>query len=276
MDDIILKADNLYFTYDGNRTPSLSGLSLAVRRGSRVALMGPNGSGKSTFFLCCNGIHRPDSGTILFDGQPVSYTKKGLLNLRRNVGIVFQDPDSQLFSASVFQEISFGVMNLGASEKEARLAVEKVMEEMDITACKDKPVHALSGGQKKLVSIADILVMNPRLVILDEPTAALDPGHEALVTAAIDRMSQKGITVMTATHDVDYAFQWADQVVILKDGKLLREGTPEDVFSDVEILRMANLRQPAPLTLFRRLCQKGILDPSLPVPKSLDELEQYL
>ena len=276
MDDILLKAENLFFTYDGNRTPSLSGLSLTVRRGSKVALMGPNGSGKSTFFLCCNGIHRPSSGTILFNGQPIDYSRKGLLSLRRNVGIVFQDPDNQLFSASVRQEISFGILNLGVSEEEAGHAVDRIMEEMDITDYKDKPVHALSGGQKKLVSIADVLVMNPQLVILDEPAAALDPAHEALVDAAVQRMCQKGITVMIATHDVDYAFRWADRIIILKEGKTLKEGSPEDVFSDTEMLRRANLRQPAALSLFRRLCGRGVLDPSLPVPRSLEKLEQYL
>ena len=122
MNDTILKADNLYFSYDNDKSHSLNGLSLEIKRGTKVALMGANGSGKSTFFLCCNGIHKPSGGTLCFNGQPVDYSKKGLLELRSKVGIVFQDPDDQLFSASVSQEISFGILNLGLSEEKAKKA----------------------------------------------------------------------------------------------------------------------------------------------------------
>lgn len=148
-DDIILKAENLYFSYDDEKTHSLNGLSLEIRRGRRIAFMGANGSGKSTFFLCCNGVHRPSSGTVYFEGEPVDYSRKGLLALRRNVGIVFQDPDNQLFSASVYQEISFGILNLGVSPDEAAREVENVIERLEITPFRSKPTHALSGGQKK-------------------------------------------------------------------------------------------------------------------------------
>ena len=123
MKDIILKAQELYFSYDDENTHSLNGLSLEIQRGKKVAFMGANGSGKSTFFLCCNGIHRPSSGTLFVDGKPIDYSKKGLLDLRQKVGIVFQDPDNQLFSASVYQEISFGILNLGISE-DGGLAVQ--------------------------------------------------------------------------------------------------------------------------------------------------------
>ena len=114
--DMILKADNLHFSYDDDNSHSLNGLSLEIRRGQKVAFMGANGSGKSTFFLCCTGIHKPQSGKLYFNGEEVNYNKKGLLHLRSKVGIVFQDPDNQLFSASVYQEISFGILNLGVSK----------------------------------------------------------------------------------------------------------------------------------------------------------------
>ena len=117
--DVILKAENLYFSYDDEKTHSLNGLSLEIRKGRKIAFMGANGSGKSTFFLCCNGIHQPTSGTLYFHGEPVNYSREGLLKLRQKVGIVFQDPDNQLFSASVYQEISFGILNLGVYEEEA-------------------------------------------------------------------------------------------------------------------------------------------------------------
>lgn len=274
--DVILKAENLYFSYDDEKTHSLNGLSLEIRKGRKIAFMGANGSGKSTFFLCCNGIHQPTSGTLYFHGEPVNYSREGLLKLRQKVGIVFQDPDNQLFSASVYQEISFGILNLGVSEEEAKKEVEAIIEEMEITPYRHKPTHALSGGQKKQVSIADILVMHPEIVILDEPAAALDPKHTALVNDAVDRMTADGITVLMATHDVNYAFEWADEVVLLKDGQVLMHGAPTEVFSNRTALAQTNLEQPAALQLFDSLCQKGILKTSLPVPHNLAALEAYI
>lgn len=274
--DIILKADNVYFSYDDQKSHSLNGLSLEIGRGKKIAFMGANGSGKSTFFLCCNGIHKPDKGTIYFDGQPLDYSRDGLLKLRSKIGIVFQDPDNQLFSASVYQEISFGILNLGVSEEDARKEVEQVIDTLEIEPFRHKPTHALSGGQKKQVSIADILVMHPEIIILDEPAAALDPKHTALVNRIVDQMTENGITVIMSTHDVNYAMEWADEIVLLKDGKLLMQGTPTEVFSNKSALAATNLEQPACLQLFDSLCSKGILKMSLPVPKNLAQLESYI
>lgn len=275
-EDIILKADNLFFSYDNEKTHSLNGLSLEIKRGHKIAFMGANGSGKSTFFLCCNGIHQPSSGTLYFNGEPVDYSRKGLLKLRSKVGIVFQDPDNQLFSASVYQEISFGILNLGVPEDEAKEQVEKVIDYLEITPFRHKPTHALSGGQKKQVSIADILVMNPDIIILDEPAAALDPKHTTMVNTIVDQLTENGITVMMATHDVNYAMAWADDVFLFKDGKVLIHGTPEQVFSNKSALASTNLEQPACLQLFDSLCKKGILKTSLPIPRSLPQLESYI
>lgn len=276
MNDVIIKADNLYFSYDDETSHSLNGLSLEIRRGKKIAFMGANGSGKSTFFLCCNGIHKPTSGTLYFDGAPVDYSRAGLLKLREKVGIVFQDPDNQLFSASVYQEISFGVLNLGKSEAEAKQEVEQVIEQMEITPFRHKPTHALSGGQKKQVSIADVLVMHPDVVILDEPAAALDPRHNTMVNQMMDQLTARGVTVLMSTHDVNYAFEWADEIMLFQDGRLLMHGTPCDVFSNKRALAQTNLEQPAALQLFDSLCKKGILKSSLPVPRTLQKLEEYI
>ena len=254
----------------------LNGLSLEIKRGQKVAFMGSNGSGKSTFFLCCNGIHRPSSGTLYFDGEPVTYDKKGLLKLRSKVGIVFQDPDNQLFSASVYQEISFGILNLGVSEEDAKKEVEEVIDHLEITPFRHKPTHSLSGGQKKQVSIADILVMHPDIIILDEPAAALDPKHTTMVNHIVNRLTEAGITVLMATHDVNYAYEWADEIMLFHEGKVLMHGTPADVFSNKAVLARTNLEPPAVLELFDSLCMKGILKPTLPVPKNLKTLEKYI
>ena len=272
----IIKADNLYFTYDGENTPALNGLSLDIQKGKKIAVMGANGSGKSTFFLCLNGILKPQKGTLSFCGTPYSYDRKSLLELRHRIGIVFQDPDNQLFSASVLQEISFGILNLGADSETALKETEKIMDALDITELKDRPTHILSGGQKKQGAIADILVMHPDIVILDEPAAALDPKHTALVNGTIDQMTEAGLTVLISTHDPDYAFSWADQIILFHQGRVLKSGSPIEVFSDQAALTLTNLSRPAVLSMYGSLCRKKIINTGIPIPKNLMELEQII
>lgn len=276
VNDILLKAKQLSYTYEGSDVPALNGLSLEIRRGRKVACMGANGSGKSTFFLCCNGIRKPDSGQLYFEGHPLDYSKKGLLSLRSKVGVVFQDPDNQLFSANVLQEISFGPLNLGLTQQETRRRAEQVMERLGITSFAHRPVHALSGGQKKLVAIADILVMEPSLILLDEPAAALDPIHTRIVREIIDEISASGITVVTATHDVDYAWSWADDVLLFHEGQLLAFGSPKDVFTQKKLLETASLETPCVLKIFQALQKGGFLPESLPCPRTINELESLL
>lgn len=275
-DSVILELKQVSFSYDPEEKPALQQVDLKIRRGQKVAFMGANGSGKSTLFLCMNGIYRPEHGTVLFHGKPVEYTKKGLLELRSKVGIVFQDPDSQLFSANVTQEISFGILNLGVPEMEARMEVKKVIEKLGITPFQDRPTHALSGGQKKRVSIADILVMHPEVVILDEPAASLDPKHTKLVNAYIDQLVEEGITVLIATHDMEYACAWADEIVLMQEGRILKCGTPEEICADTESLYATNLEEPAALRLYRKLCARGILKEEKYPPLSIEELEKLL
>ena len=274
--DIILKAEDLYFSYDDEQSHSLNGLSLEIKKGQKIAFMGANGSGKSTFFLCRTGILKPQKGKLFFHNKEVTYKKKELLDLRSKIGIVFQDPDNQLFSASVYQEISFGPLNLGHSEEETKKEVEEVIDYLEITPFRHKPTHALSGGQKKQVSIADILVMKPEIIILDEPAAALDPKHTTMVNHIVDQMTQNGITVLMATHDVNYAYEWADEILLFHEGKVLMHGTPAQVFSNRGVLKQTNLEPPAVLELFESLCRKGILKSSLPLPKNLNALEKYI
>ena len=275
IDDIILKLEDVCYTYEDG-TEALKGVDLQIKRGERLAIMGANGSGKSTLFLTLNGIHKPTGGKVLFNRIPVDYSRKGLLTLRKQIGIVFQDPDNQLFSASVTQEISFGILNLGVSEKVARERVEKVIEELNITTFREKPTHFLSGGQKKRVSIADILVMDPEVIIFDEPAAALDPKHAAMVDEIIDRLSEKGITVILSTHDVNRALIWAERIVLLDEGRVLAEGTPEEIFANEALLLRTNLEKPAVLKIFETLCSTGILSKELPLPRSAGELQCYI
>ncbi len=270
--NIVLKAENLHYVYaDG--TKALNGVNLEVKKGEKLAVMGPNGSGKSTFFLHLNGVLKPKSGKISINQQNIDYSRKGLLQVRKQVGIVFQDPDNQLFSANVMQEISFGVLNLGFSQEEARNKVDKIIEELNITEFKDKPTHFLSGGQKKRVAIADILVMEPDVVILDEPASALDPKHARMIDSIVDDLSSRGITVILSTHDVERALIWADRVVLFNEGRIISQGTPEEIFRKDDLLEITNLEKPTVLRIFENLQKAGVLEKNLPIPKTAEELE---
>ena len=275
-EDWVIEAQDVSFTYDGNDAKALDGLSLKIRRGAKVAFMGGNGSGKSTFFLCLNGIRKPDRGKIWINGSPISYTRKGLLDVRSKVGIVFQEPDNQLFSASVYEEVSFGILNLGADEETAKREVEHVLAELEITPFQDRPVHALSGGQKKQVAVADILVMHPEVMILDEPVAALDPKHTRKVQEIVEGLSKKGITVLMATHDIDYAYAWSDEIVLMKNGKVIRQGTPDEVCSDETVLKEAGFELPVVVRVYERLRQKGMISEDTALPKSVEALIENL
>lgn len=275
-DEVLLKLENVTFSYEGEKEKSLDNVSLNIKKGRKIAVMGANGSGKSTLFLCCNGIHKPSQGTVYYHGKPVEYSRKGLLSLRSGVGIVFQDPDNQLFSASVYQEISFGACNIGMSETEVKKTVEDVMERLNITPFCEKPTHALSGGQKKQVSIADILVMKPEIILLDEPNAALDPWHSRVVNGIVEELTKEGITIMMATHDMDYAYAWADEIILMNNGKIVKQGSPCEVCTDKEALAQTNLELPAVFKIYESLCRKGILRMSGAPPRCIEELQRCI
>ena len=274
--DWIVETEGLCYSYEGGTQKALDHVDLRLRRGSRTAFMGGNGSGKSTLFLCLNGIRRPDSGEIRIGGKPIEYTRRGLMDVRRRVGVVFQEPDNHLFSASVYQEISFGILNLGTEEEQARREVEQVIRELGIMSFQDRPAHALSGGEKKLVAIADILVMHPEVMILDEPASSLDPKHRKKVREITEGLTEKGITVLMATHDVDYAYSWADEIILMQEGRVIRQGTPLQVFSDRGALEAAGLEMPAVLRIWENMKKRErILSEEAP-PRNLEELEQFL
>jgi len=271
----ILEAEDIIFSYpDG--TKALDGLSISIEEGKKVAILGANGAGKSTLFLHFNGILQPDQGSIKFKGETVKYNKRALKELRKNVGIVFQDPDMQLFSSSVFQEISFGPLNLGLSEEEVRARVNEAMKVTGITELKDRPTHLLSYGQKKRISIADILAMKPQAIIFDEPTVWLDPRHSNEIIDFFDEINNQGITVILSTHDVNLAYSWADYVYIFAEGKIIGEGIPSDIFQDKELLMNADLTQPWIVEVYNELVQKNILASDFPIPNSKRELFSLL
>ncbi|MDW8100923.1 MAG: ABC transporter ATP-binding protein [Anaerolineae bacterium] len=239
----LLELDSLVYRYPGRTELALAGASLRVSAGERMAIIGSNGSGKSTLLLHANGTLRPSGGQVRFAGKPVSYDRRGLLMLRRHVGIVFQNPDEQLFSASVAQDISFGPLNLGLDAKAARRRVEEAAELCGITHLLDRPTHALSGGEKTCVALAGVLAMNPQVIIADEVTSGLDPWMRDQVLAIFDRLARQGKAIVLSTHDLDVAWRWADQVAFMQAGRVLFVTPPKQMFTNPTILALTKLDQ---------------------------------
>ena len=241
---IILEADHLTYGND-EKSHAIEDLSIAFEEGKTTAILGANGAGKSTLFLHLNGILQPEHGEVRFRGQPISYKKAGLRQLRSKVGIVFQNPDDQLFSASVYQDISFGAVNMGLPSEKVHKRVNAVMEQIGITYLKDRPTHSLSFGQKKRVAFAGIMVMQPEVIILDEPTAGLDPvGVSELMHLLQEVCRQQNTTIILSTHDIDVVPIYADVIDVMDKGHVIAHGMPEEIFAQPELLRAHHLRLP--------------------------------
>lgn len=275
MKPLLFDIEQVTHTYIDN-TLALKNITLKIQQGKKIALLGNNGAGKSTLFLHLNGILRPTSGTIRFQGKDITYSRDSLRSLRKQVGIVFQDPDAQLFSASVLEDISFGPQNLGRSREDVLRKVEWAMELTETTSLKDKPTHFLSIGQKKRVAIAGVLAMEPEVIILDEPTAGLDSYFSRQIMQVLGHIHQQNKTIILSTHDVNLAYQWADEIIIMHDGEILGQGEPAQVFVQEDWLHKAHLEKPWILETFQFLVGEHLIDSGTAAPKNRDELYQFI
>ncbi len=252
----MLEVQNLKYSYN-NDYQALKGVSLKIDEGDMVALLGKNGAGKSTLFLHLNGIYEPDEGKVFIDGEELKYDKKSLLKFRQKVGIVFQNPDDQIFAPTVEEDVAFGPLNLGLPMEEVQDRVEEALARVGMSGTEKIAPHHLSGGQKKRVAIAGILAMKPEIMVLDEPTAGLDPqGVENLVTL-LKELNDEGITIVISTHEVDLVPDYANKIFVLVDGELIAEGTPKEIFAQPEVLEKANLKVPIVTELFQQLESEG-------------------
>ena len=273
MEQPVLQVRDLRFSYDG-KGQALGGVSLDIRAGERIAVLGPNGAGKSTFFLCLNGVLTPGSGEILLDGKPVG--KKERKRLCERVGIVFQNADDQIIASTVAAEVSFGPMNLRLPKEEVVRRVDHALDYMDLQAFRARPPHELSGGEKKRVTIADILAMESEVILFDEPAASLDPMGEERLEAVLGRLSDEGRTLVISTHDMDFAFRWATRAVVFAGGQVIADGAPDAVFRDAETLRRAHLKPPALLEVFDLLRARGLVPADAVCPRTAAGLEALL
>ncbi|MEH1792847.1 energy-coupling factor ABC transporter ATP-binding protein [Nostoc sp.] len=244
MQEYLLEFEQVYYTYPVAQQSALNGLTLKIPSGKRCALIGQNGCGKTTLFLLANGLYKPNSGIVRWRGEPLSYNRNYLSSLRQKVGLVFQDPEQQLVASTVEEDISYGLCNLGLPESEIKDRVEQALIEFGLTALAERPVHHLSLGQKKRVSIADVMVLRPELLVLDEPTAYLDIKHTRNLIATMKKIHQDGTTLLMATHDLDLVYRWADWVFVMDKGRLMIEGKPQDVFSQRQLLSELELGVP--------------------------------
>lgn len=267
----LLRLERVSFTYEGSmgHRPALADCSVSIAPGERVAVLGGNGAGKSTFFLLANGVLRPDRGTVFFRGEAVGEKKRDLNRLRRGVGLVFQDPDVQILGGTVEEEISFGPMNLGLPKEEVRRRVDGAVEQLRLEDLRHRAPQYLSGGEKKRVSIADALAMEPELLLLDEPAASLDPENRRLLERTLEMLGERGLALAVATHDVDFAWRWAERILAFHDGRLIADRAPEDFFSDRPLLDTCHLEQPM---LFRTARAVGLS----PLPRTVEEFEEAI
>ena len=252
----IIRTEALRYTYPGDEFETLHGIDLEIKEGSFVAVLGHNGSGKSTLAKLMNAILLPSSGKVYVDGIDTSDEAR-LLDVRRTVGMVFQTPDNQIVANVVEDDVAFAPENLGVEPAEIRRRVDEALRTVGMYEYRLHAPHLLSGGQKQRVAIAGVLAMQPRCVVLDEPTAMLDPVGRREVVATVTRLCrEKGMTVMLITHHMAECIG-ADRLIVMSEGRIVADGTPREVFSQVELLRSEGLAVPATTELIYELRRDG-------------------
>jgi len=259
---IIETCDLSHAYHDG--TIALDYVNFIAKKGDVIALLGANGAGKSTLLKHFNGILTPTRGTILVKGKPI--TKSNVLEVRKTVGLVFQDPNDQIFAPTIIQDVAFGPMNLSLPKEVVERRVRDAIEIVGMTGYEDKAPHHLSSGQKKRIAIAGILAMEPEVIVLDEPTANLDSEGASMVMKMIHRFNRDlGMTIIVATHNVDDVPLFADKVVILSEGGVVADGLLRDVINEREIVERSGLKLPRVSQLFNSLEEEGFSFSAMPL-----------
>ena len=256
--DNIIEIDNLYYSYEDedNYSAVIDNLYLNIERGSFTVILGHNGSGKSTLAKLLNGLYKPTSGTVKVNGM-LTTDEENEFEIKKTVGMVFQNPDNQLVASVVEEDVAFGPENLGIAPNEIRERVDYALKSVGMYEYKDSSPSRLSGGQKQRVAIAGVIAMKPQCIVLDEPTAMLDPsGRKEVIDTILKLNQEQGITIVLITHFMNEA-EFADRVLVMDDGTILDDGKPADIFSKVEFLKKCGLDVPQTTELLYKLSKNG-------------------
>lgn len=255
MTEVAIELEGVKYIYpDG--TVALDEISLKILKGERVAILGPNGAGKSTMVMLMNGLYTPASGNVKISGVPLN--RKSVHEIRRRVGVVFQNPDDQLFCPTLWEDVAFGPLNMGLSKEEVKQRVREALEIVHLEGYEDKAPHHLSIGEKKRAAIAAVLAMKPEILVLDEPTTNLDPRSSRELIEFLNKLHDtQGVTLVLATHDVNLAPMLADRAYLLSKGKILMEGLTHEIFSNPKLLSEVNLELPVIAFFFKCLKERG-------------------
>ncbi|MBP1554075.1 MAG: energy-coupling factor transporter ATPase [Oscillospiraceae bacterium] len=252
----MIKATNLWFGYSDEKEKALKGINFTAEKGEFIAVLGSNGCGKSTLAKHFNAILLPEKGEVMVEDMLTSDDEK-LFDIRQKVGMVFQNPDNQIVATIVEEDVAFALENMGVEPDEIRRRIDEAMEKTGVYKFKDKAPHHLSGGQKQRVAIAGIIAMRPDYIVLDEPTAMLDPEGRRKVLKTIKSLNKEyGITVILITHYMDEAAQ-ADRIVVMSNGNVVKEGTPKEIFSQVELVKSLSLDVPQTSEIAYELSKLG-------------------
>lgn len=270
----LLEFENVSYVYPGASQPALTDLSVTIVAGKKTAILGHNGCGKSTLLLLADALYRCTSGQIYWQGKPLQYDSRTLNQWRQRIGFAFQDPEQQLVAATVAEDISYGLCNLGLPRSEVARRLQQTLTDFSLQDLANQPLHQLSLGQKRRVALAGVMALEPELLLLDEPTAYLDNRQTRNLLGELEEIHRKQTTIVMATHDLDLAYSWADWVIVLHQGKLVLSDRPEIVFKDNSLLHALQLGSPTILEIWQAIPQKFREDQS--PPKTITGLRDYL
>lgn len=265
---VIFELRDVSFCHHPGLPNVLEHFDFSVKEGERTAVLGANGAGKTTLFNTLAGVYKPQVGEVLYKGKPLEYTREGLTAVRSDIAVVLQNPDEQMFCSLVEEDVAFGPMNLGIGRDEVEMRIDKALREVRMSGYRDRPLQQLSGGQRKRIAIAGALACNPKVMIMDEPTAGLDPQASAEVMELAEKLRLEGVTVMISTHDVDLAYGWAESVCAICNGNSIFRGTPEEFYSRTSDVVRCGLLPPSIFSMNKEISQVTGT-PEDPYPRNL-------
>ena len=265
MSDSLLRTENITFRYEKNTPIVMDGVSIDIKKGVRTAILGANGAGKSTLFSILNALRKPDSGKVYYKGEPMSYRHKAVVRMRSEVSILFQNPNDMLFRPNVEQDVAYGPENLKLPHDEIQRRVDDALFAVGMSDFKKSPTMKLSYGQRKRVTLAGVLAMHPEVLIMDEPTAGLDPQMAYEVMEIAEQLHRSGVTVIMSSHDTDLIYSWAEEIHVMRNGRCIYSGAPEPFYSDTTSVYLSGLMPPTSFLMNEGLSSIGTV-PREPFP----------